>query len=436
MKDLSIKQAGESVILDDVKSTVVQLYKNSQLFDSQSLFTVVQLYTIVVDRLELSLYDSPIVSNKEPEKYVEVGRFVLRHLGSGGKWHKARYQVSINFEDQGEQLFAYLHTNAVAKETAGNTSQLILENNFFYTEGWIELLKELLSELNTEVKHVTRLDIAIDGKNLLEVIEAILALQDKGCIHKVGSVKKFNFDKDYKGQEQDTEIFHWGKKTADKNLKAYRKSEVIEKDNKQYIRQFWGQNGVKDTENVDRAEITLRSKEAKKYDDSLSRVVDENTGEIISGFSLEALEDTATLAGIFRAAIAGWFEFRDTSSKNVSRCKKLEIFDFDFFNAKEITKVSKTNTPSATANAKRLAKSIIKTSAEEQKEIEEELVNQMLLNDLMDKPKSHGILDAIVAFVSQKYDLSSWVTLEKLKQVERSPKIERKHLTEKNSIAV
>lgn len=189
-----------------------------------------------------------------------------------------------------------------------NWQQFKVVNERLYEVGYIDLCRRFFRAIGSQVRNVTRLDIAADGFGYMHLMNQF----DSGMIDKCGKAKYTL----YKDRNRKIEGFDLGSKASDKSITGYRKAEEIEtKSNKHYIKHFWKKSGFKgwDSPNVERLEIRLKNNALIKIED----------------FDWTALECPEYLAGVMKKQMENFFDFRQVGHKNVSRAKKIEFINWD-----------------------------------------------------------------------------------------------------------
>lgn len=259
-----------------------------------------------------------------------------------------RFTYHVYFADDPQPFATILTLPRKKNALNGSFSQIKLENWSLYRSDCIDKVVRLNNALGVELNNLTRIDIAIDGRNLMWVFSAWKA----GRLAQIG--RKVATDEKCIGRELD--LFHWGSQGAKRSLKGYRKGKTIEKQNKQYIREWWRLNGLigpDDTgDDIERLEISMRA-------DACKRVIDPETGEL--GVDLTRLDKTKYLAGIMKVQFQNWFEFAVPSQKdtNKSRWKRIKHIHWEHLEALDLERLSTTKSPSETWRAKRATQKLI-----------------------------------------------------------------------------
>jgi len=271
-------------------------------------------------------------SNKIPINWLEMGdSFSLDEgyivfqltLPNGTRHYQRGFNIWIDGFDFGQILVAPRNP----KILQGSPVQFKIYNNVLYEKQWIDRFTQLRSAMEYDVASYTRVDIAIDGYNYLDIWEKVLSEE----IKRVGRPVKINpylID----GEKLRLTGVDIGSKTSDKRVTVYEKGLRIETDNKKYIKEAWRENGLDNLEDVQRIELKMKSK-------------------CISGmpeFKYQFLDDPVFLASICRTQFTRFYEFVDmneyvSSGKNASRVDRIDFIDWE--KAKGVLLEKKTTKP-------------------------------------------------------------------------------------------
>lgn len=230
--------------------------------------------------------------------------------------------------------------NAIAGEKG--TVKIDFKNHLLYSDLWM-VYEDIVMAFALEFKHVSRVDIALDGLNYLIPFLDLYRDQRKLYGDRVLQMKKvakpsasaWNDDKDL------FEGFIIGK-MGKKQISIYNKSVEIVRSGKEYIQRYWLENGVLETlqdlkalqvnldadithldgvENVYRFEVRLWSEVIRE----------------IEGFTIDMLKNRDTLVSIVKSMTGRIFSFKKITSKsNFSLCPNFEVIPFDLFKIHEI----------------------------------------------------------------------------------------------------
>ena len=156
--------------------------------------------------------------------------------------------------------------------------QFKLQNEDLYSGCWLEFYK-VLKQVNSDVysNHIDiAYDLSISGVKYCP-ITTLRRIKYHNEENKPYYIKK-------KGRAKITEesgTYYVGRKSSRKYIKVYNKSEELERSGKDYIKQFWVNNGIQLTDNstVVRQEITLKTELAKSV--NIEQLIDANYLESI-----------------------------------------------------------------------------------------------------------------------------------------------------------
>ena len=303
-------------------------------------------YCINVDWLELTTLGTivPVNTIEQPEILTFAkGRVVLKTAGFGGTQH---YQYKYNIFLDNELVALVLTSPRNTKVLNAEFSQIKIENNILYQLGWTDKLTTVLGAIGLSVNNYTRLDVAIDGGQVIPFMQAF----EHGIYNAIG---KSTFVS-YKNGRNEPTGYDWGKRSSEKHLTIYNKTLELERSNKQYIKDNWTANGMI-LENggqvvpVERCELKLKGKAIKR-----TVVVDLETGEG-ELITYKKLEDSRYLAGIFKTHCKRWFEFTaNDGDKNKSRDKRrFSPIDWEKIETIAMERLTTTKKPSEVWQAKR-----------------------------------------------------------------------------------
>jgi hypothetical protein len=195
--------------------------------------------------------------------------------------------------------------------------QVKLYNNKLYEEGWLDDLIAIATKTEAKFHNFTRVDIAIDGHNFLCQFDDWYS---KKIVKTGRAAVNAHFDNNRKCTG-----FYIGKGNSKKNVKIYNKSGELNRSNKTYISRYWKLHDINTDIPVERLEMTLRNEEAQKFEE----------------INWLQLDQPAHLASIMRSCMDKFCDFRrPNGQKNISRMDKIEIVNWDAFNAAYLDKDS------------------------------------------------------------------------------------------------
>ena len=282
---------------------------------------------INLDKLILSVFMNMaslfIIQNKDDE-IIEINDYLkLKKIYEPKFGYKKTYKVILE-----DEVFAYLRIEPKVKYKNVPVSILDIENSQLYTDAWFYNLEYILESLCLSVNYIKQIDICIDGTGFLSIGEKLL---DKDIL-KIGSAK---FSPVIKGNN-DLQSYIVGLRQSGKIISCYKKLQEIIKKQKQYIKEFWKSNGIKDFENMERLELRMFGSKIQKW----KGVKDEFGNEILT---LENLQDTKTLITIFKNECSKFFEFveNDKTQTRKDRMKPYPFLDWEKLGCKKIVKPKK-----------------------------------------------------------------------------------------------
>jgi len=259
--------------------------------------------TINPDWLEFML-EGQLKPHNIDGDYIELpDGFVLKELNGGTKHFTRRFEVYFEGLSFGNLRIIPRNDEILNP----NWQQFKIDNERLYEVGYIDHCRRFFSAIGSQVRNVTRLDIAADGFGYMHLMKRFHA----GMIEKVGRAKYTL----HCGHSRQIEGFDIGSKASDKSLTGYRKADRIKADNKHYITEFWKKSGLQnwDSPNVERLEIRLKNAAMLR----------------IESFDWQQLESSSYLAGIMKKQMHKFFEFRKSGSSNITRAKQIQFIDWD-----------------------------------------------------------------------------------------------------------
>lgn len=296
-------------------------------------------YTIVLDWLEVTVKQIKETTYHEYDgegQLVEViplnnNVHLLRqknksgHNWKGSKSYSAFYSVFLH----GEEV-ALLQTGS--RFGKHDQSQIKLLNHILYRKAWRSNLEAILEATQTELSNFTRIDVAIDGRGFIAQHLAHREGVRSGQLKKVGRAKTSIIEK---GQ-YNCEGFNIGTRKSGKYLTGYEKGNLIlnskksGRDHKPYIVQFWQDNSLisdpDKIEDIERLEMKLTSQALNKVKD----------------LTLDSLEDTAFLAGLFELQCENFYQWVEAGADtNTTRAKAKAIVHavrWELFKVKQVVR--------------------------------------------------------------------------------------------------
>lgn len=289
---------------------------------------------INIDWLTLTIPDVFEGIFKETNASQKIGDFVLE-IRTDKRTQIFNKIVEVYYQPTGEKYGVLTYESfhpTILKEQA----QIKIENEHFYSGAAEELTKQFVDTFHLYDVKISRLDICVDGVYLHPFINDYLYKQDehkklkKGATHKRNEAlinRVGNHDNIIPaGVDNNTILnrecaaFYVGKfgnkqlgtKRSQKFARYYNKTQELLNQNgkKQYIVEYFNENGLDTTKDIFRFEMSLNSAYLSKLD----------------GLSYEMLFDTEQLINLFRTSIDKFFEFHYCDNKRTSRATRLDMF--------------------------------------------------------------------------------------------------------------
>lgn len=187
-----------------------------------------------------------------------------------------------------------------------NEVSVKISNSLLYTANWVNYLRKIVNSFHLEFIRMARLDIALDGQDLMK-LDNVLNKYTKSHTIQINNdaikILPFGFDK----------ITHrwsgWsiGKQKSGISARFYNKSVEIISSGKGYAESFWQKNGIS-TEMVGRFEVQFNYTRLKKYRIDLT--------------NMELLTNAEYLGTLFQNELQSWIRFYRVRRKDVLNHKK------------------------------------------------------------------------------------------------------------------
>lgn len=291
-----------------------QLYKIEPYAESEGIFP--HAFTMALDMLSI-IGEANIKEPTEEKEILEISdTLVLVRRDKGANFYKYGFDIYLHGEEFGK---VFTQPKIISQHMLKETCLIQVKNHWLYSQHWHETVMEVMEGLKFNMRNVSKLDIAIDGLNYMYLFL-------NGFNKQLGEDKKVRMrGKAYfnaKILDKETMFyknFTVGSNSSEKQITVYLKTSELEKSNKDYIRDFWYQNGIRPgpDDDVYRVELRLKSKYLKTLPD----------------FNLHACTDPKFLFCLFKTACANFFEFTRNDDSNVSRQKKINLLPHDFIDS-------------------------------------------------------------------------------------------------------
>jgi hypothetical protein len=259
--------------------------------------------TLALDWLQLSF--KTFQNWTEPD--YQIGNFNFIRKSFGSKSWETIYDVYYDGVAWGGFKCNPRKTNRIL---LNNECHLKLDNAVLYTD-FRDQIHEFERAIGGEFKHVSRIDIAADGKNLLHPLK--LALQEK--IHRVaaGGSEIYNKARVTK-RGLECSYFRIGSNMSKRYIRAYDKVKEIKASGKQYIQNWWKLNKVQDITKMERLEIVLKSEICKQIFEIDYKCT--NLAQVLNW-----IMDSQFKAEVLNKYIKGIYEFRLKNRSRINECQ-------------------------------------------------------------------------------------------------------------------
>ena len=186
-----------------------------------------------------------------------------------------------------------------------NQISIKIHNSQLYTNNWSSRIIFLLNSLDFISPTLTKIDIAIDGSDILMKMDLFRRYMRTKTIQ-IGNenlnINGVNFNK----AELTWESYIIGSKKYQKTAELYNKTNEIKISGKQYIVEFWKENRLDISDDIGRFELKLGSRHLSKY--SINSFTD--------------LCDARYLGKMFFEEINNWLRFYQVSLANIKAHRK------------------------------------------------------------------------------------------------------------------
>lgn len=200
---------------------------------------------------------------------------------------------------------------------------LSISNYTLYRDCYPDL-RYILNTLDLEVNNISFMEICIDSQ--IDYKSKIIELFHTDNIELVSSNKiKHNLDKYGKLYKDGSEEFsiYIGSNKSNKQVIAYNKTKELEEKNKPYLKDYYFKE-FGNEKDIHRLEIKLNNTSFVNY---------RNSGEKTEVKRIEIdilkLNDINYLWSIFTQYFNKSVNFRRRTNKNISRCEKIKLIDYD-----------------------------------------------------------------------------------------------------------
>jgi len=308
---------------------------------------------------------------------------------------KQCYGVTKNSAEILEINFGVVNQNCYPKHEV----VVKIKNSLLYVNDYISTVNEILSELGLIFWRISRIDIALDGNDILRIMDVLRGYTRNKTIQIGNSNLKVdpgNLNK----SDLTFESYRIGNKRCQKSAIVYNKSDEIEKSQKNYIKEFWQLNGIDTEQEIGRFEVQLNYQHLKKYQIK----------------SLEMIMDVNFIGSIFKKEIKDWlkiYRVRLGDIKNhrkdiaIRKGKEIKLFHWDSIPSQMIGISLEDARVNPVVNAKRSTSFSV-----------EQLVNCYLNNDI-----TTGSTLEYITNTTTKFDLLNYAEKKLEQEFDRHEKL-------------
>jgi hypothetical protein len=223
---------------------------------------------------------------------------------------------------KGDEEYATITMHPTSPIIPSDAVIIKLKNRQLYVDSAIDEFSKFLTAANIIYKSITRVDIAVDLNYFTNKLhpEAFIRhfltnkflKQGRGKFTVIGEQK----------QENSYQYLKFGSKTSDVSVYLYNKSiELMQVQDKPYIRKSWALNGLDTTKDVWRLEISIKG--------NGTHFLNKNTGEL-NRIQFMNLDSAAFLKDIYEGYANHFFRFVINDGKsNITRMKHLELLNIE-----------------------------------------------------------------------------------------------------------
>lgn len=315
--------------------------KTLQLIEKQKC-TVVIDWLSVLFMSKIGIIQEPPVSNAEFSQSV-TDRITLQFYGKGTEHYRFIWHVLVN----GEHLATMLSHTRNQKFVRDGVVKIDFKNHLLYTDQLWPVYFELVDGLDLVYRNVARLDIALDGLNyLVDFMNLYVKQTAENKVVELKGHPRFN-SKVLDRKSMKYQNFQVGAPGSKKLITIYNKSLEIVISRKEYIQQFWKQNGImQQLLPIDMLAKALEGKQEKYHVEgyeNIFRFEIRLKGEAIKQiekFHLGMLQTPDGLVSIVKLMISNFFEAVWLTDINISRCDNIDLIPFHQFKIVPLAKVA------------------------------------------------------------------------------------------------
>lgn len=286
-----------------------------------------QQFTVALDWLQLNCsWDFPealIISNSH-KGYIETDCYTLQ-IDDGDKHFK--YHLKVMDKETEIGIFQAVPRNT--KKHEQQTTLLKLANHVLYKD-WFAVLENLRRHFKFHINKISRIDIAVDGLNVADMLNDELKEKNHNYKRIGKSVIRAH---SYNRTQRIFEGWTIGTPKGDKMISIYNKSKDVQRTNKSYIEDFWKANGLNVNETINRFEMRLKNgflkrlKSPKGFEDESETA----NGRMYNDIQklLKMFSNNNFKLQVIQLALKGFFEWVYCDSKNITRCTRIQFIPGD-----------------------------------------------------------------------------------------------------------
>lgn len=266
-------------------------------------------YTIILDWFQFVCETDKIGSLLESYSTDRIS--IVKKQTNNNPNFRFRYIISIDGSQQCE-----IFTIPNNQKHKRNEVLVKISNSQLYTSDWTIRIYYLMNELDLSFKSLTRIDIAIDGNDILRKMDLFrrylrtktIRINNENLV-----IDGVHFNK----QKLNWDSYTVGSKKYQKTAVIYNKTAEIKVSGKEYISEYWHNNSLNISDEVGRFELKLGTRHLNKYKFN----------------SFNDFCDAGYLSQILHAEMINWLRFYQVSLDDAKNHRK----DIAIRKGKELT---------------------------------------------------------------------------------------------------
>lgn len=289
---------------------------------------------LTIDWLTLNVNDNFSRLEIPESNTLIIGEFTLEYLPDIRTRHFNKY-FKLWYKSE---VVAVITSDSNSKKMLCGRSHVKIENHFFYNGELQDLITKIVDNFFLVSVKISRLDLALDGCYLHNFLNKFL-YEDNfkydnlviGRVNDIDNITPIGFTRD-NIKSCDFENFvigSWGNKNlgtvrSEKFGRYYNKSKELRQiQKKEYITEYYKNNGFDLSKDVYRFEVQLSSSYISKVSTGVE-ILDFKEVDIL--FSYHDLFSLDSLKTLFQTSLKNWFEFYLKDNKRVDRCTRIVFF--------------------------------------------------------------------------------------------------------------